>query len=629
MPPPAGHRDQLVSRRIATGQVADPRRIGRDRFRCFRFDTDEAASLLNDVSGLELSRGDVEALTTSTDGWAAALQLAALSLRGGSDASTLAGRLSGASDVIREFLGENVLDTLGPDLREFLVVTSITERTCGGLASVLARVTNGLAMLDEVEQRGLFLQRIDDDPNWFRFHQMFAEFLRRRLEHDGLDRVEQLHRTASSWFAENGYLNEAVDHALAAGDLARAVDLVEQDGTSLLEQSKMTTLLGIVKKLPPQLVVSRARLQLDIAWANILLQRSTLPPGALNRFEAALGHADLSGAAQEDLRAEADVVRAVAESYADRVERVDDLVAEAMSRPDTLHPRVPGSAGSAAAFAAICRFDFVGAHRLLDWAAPYQEMMGPFGTVYGRCPGGMAARYQLDIPAALTSFRGALEIATGVGPHSHAARLAGALLGELLYETGDLAEAARLLDESDLLGADGGIVDSLAARYVIGARIKAAQGDHGSAADRLATGAKAVVHLRLPRLAARINNEQIRLGIELPQAVAGGLRSPRTIPRDNGIATMTAELDEDSAVRLLSASDSADDHEQACRRAADLVAAIDGERRPLAALQAQVLHIETLTSAGREADARDELAPVAAKCAELGLSRLLVDAGLA
>jgi serine/threonine-protein kinase PknK len=571
----------------------------------------------------------VEALTTSTDGWAAALQLAALSLRGGSDASTLAGRLSGASDVIREFLGENVLDTLGPDLREFLVVTSITERTCGGLASVLARVTNGLAMLDEVEQRGLFLQRIDDDPNWFRFHQMFAEFLRRRLEHDGLDRVEQLHRTASSWFAENGYLNEAVDHALAAGDLARAVDLVEQDGTSLLEQSKMTTLLGIVKKLPPQLVVSRARLQLDIAWANILLQRSTLPPGALNRFEAALGHADLSGAAQEDLRAEADVVRAVAESYADRVERVDDLVAEAMSRPDTLHPRVPGSAGSAAAFAAICRFDFVGAHRLLDWAAPYQEMMGPFGTVYGRCPGGMAARYQLDIPAALTSFRGALEIATGVGPHSHAARLAGALLGELLYETGDLAEAARLLDESDLLGADGGIVDSLAARYVIGARIKAAQGDHGSAADRLATGAKAVVHLRLPRLAARINNEQIRLGIELPQAVAAGLRSPRTIPRDNGIATMTAELDEDSAVRLLSASDSADDHEQACRRAADLVAAIDGERRPLAALQAQVLHIETLTSAGREADARDELAPVAAKCAELGLSRLLVDAGLA
>jgi len=594
-----------------------------------RFDTDEAASLLNDVGGLQLSRGDVQALTTSTDGWAAALQLAALSLRGGGDANNLLRQLSGASDVIHEFLGENVLDTLEPDLREFLLVTSITERTCGGLAAVLARVANGQAMLEEVEQRGLFLLRIDDEPRWFRFHQMFAEFLRRRLERDRPDRIEQLHRAASAWFAENGYLNEAVDHALAAGDPDRAVDLVEQDETNLLEQSKMTTLLGIVKKLPPQLVVPRPLLQLVIAWANILLQRSALTDGALNRFEAALDRADLSDAAHADLRAEADVLRAVAEGFADRIERVDDLVAEAMSRPDTLHPRVPGVAGNLAAFAAICRFDFDAADRLLDWAAPYQEMMGPFATVYGRCYRGMAARYQLDIPAALENFREAFEIATGVGPHSHAARLAGSLLGELLYETGDLAEAKRLVDESYLLGSDGGAVDYLAARYVIGARINAAHGDHRCAVERLAAGAKAAVHLRLPRLAARINNERIRLGIELPQAVAAALRSRRTIPRDNGIATMTAELDEDSAVRLLSASDSADDHEQACQRAADLAAAIDGERRPLAALQAQVLRIETLTAAGREADARDELGAVAAKCAELGLSRLLVDAGLA
>jgi serine/threonine-protein kinase PknK len=593
-----------------------------------RFDTDEAASLLNDVGGLQLSHADVEALTISTDGWAAALQLVSLLLRGGGDATSLLRELCGASDVIHEFLGENVLDTLEPELREFLLVTSITERTCGGLASALSGVLKGQAMLGEVEQRGLFLQRIDADPNWFRFHQMFVEFLRRRLERDQPDRIGQLHSAASAWFAENGYLNEAVDHALAAGDPVSAVDLVEQDETNLLEQSKMTTLLSIVKKLPPQLVAPRPRLQLVIAWANILLQRSARTDGALNRFEAAVGRADLSDAMRADLRAESDVLRAVADVFADRIERVDDLVAEAMSRPDTLHPRVPGVAGNVAAFAAIYRFDFDAADRLLDWAAPYQEMMGPFATVSGRCYRGMAARYRLDIPAALENFREAFEIGTGVGPHSHAARLAGSLLGELLYETGDLAEATRFVDESYLLGSDGGPVDYLAARYVIGARIKAAQGDHGSAADRLATGAKAAVHLRLPRLAARINNERVRLGIELPEAVAAGLRSPRSIPRDNGIAMMTAELDEDSAVRLLSASDSSDGHEQACRRAADLVAAIDGERRPLAALQARLLNIETLIAAGREDAARDELAPVAAQCYDLGLSRLLVDARL-
>src|SRR5262249_15678882 len=153
---------------------------------------------------------------------------------------------------------ENVLDTLEPEMVEFLLATSITERTCGGLASALAEVPRGQAMLEDIEQRGLFLQRIDNEAGWFRYHHIFAEFLSRRLERGRPDRVQRLHRAASAWFAEHGHLNEAVDHALAAGDATRAVDLVEQDETSLLEQSKMTTLLAIVKKLPPPLVVSRA-----------------------------------------------------------------------------------------------------------------------------------------------------------------------------------------------------------------------------------------------------------------------------------------------------------------------------------------------------------------------------------
>ena len=93
-------------------------------------------------------------------------------------------------------------------------------------------------MLEEVARRGLFLHRVDDDPGWIRYHQLFAEFLRRRLARDDPERSQRLHRTAAAWFAEHGYLNEAVNHALAAGDPALAVDLVEQDETRLLEQSK-------------------------------------------------------------------------------------------------------------------------------------------------------------------------------------------------------------------------------------------------------------------------------------------------------------------------------------------------------------------------------------------------------
>jgi ATP/maltotriose-dependent transcriptional regulator MalT len=593
-----------------------------------RFDIDEARSLLNDVDDLQLSESDVEALTTSTEGWVAALQLAALALRGGSDTNALVSGLSGASEMIGEFLAENVLDTLEPEMTEFLLATSITERTCGGLASALAEVPRGQGMLEEIERRGLFLQRCDEDPKWLRYHHMFAEFLRRRLDRDRPERVEQLHRAASDWFVEHGYLNEAVDHALASGDSTRAVDLVEQDETNLLEQSKMTTLLGIVRKLPPRLVVSRARLQLTIAWANTLLQRAAPTAAALKSFGAALDRADLTDATRADLRVEADVLRAVADMFVDRVDAIDHLVAEALSRPDTLHPRVPGVAGNCAALAAVYRFDFDAVHRLLAWAAPYQEMMGPFASVNARCFGGIAARYQLDIPTALRNFREGYEMGVTVGPHSHAARLAGALLGELLYQTGELTEAMRLLDESYQLGSEVGAVDYMIAEYVTGARIKAAQGDRGAAVERLADGAKAAEQLRLPRLAAAITNERIRLGIEIEPTVAARLRATRTIPHDDGIATITAELDENSGIRLLSASDSADDREQACRRAADLLAGIDDQRRPLAALNAQLLLAETLKETGRTDDAKVVLPRVVARCEELGLSRLLVDAGL-
>src|SRR6202000_3575997 len=108
-------------------------------------------------------------------------------------------------------LAENVVHTLAPEMTEFLLATSITERTCAGLASALAEVPRGQAMLEEIERRGLFLQGIDEDPNWFRYHHMFAEFLRRRLDRDQPERVEQLHRAASQLVPEHDHPHGADD----------------------------------------------------------------------------------------------------------------------------------------------------------------------------------------------------------------------------------------------------------------------------------------------------------------------------------------------------------------------------------------------------------------------------------
>jgi ATP/maltotriose-dependent transcriptional regulator MalT len=197
-----------------------------------------------------------------------------------------------------------------------------------------------------------------------------------------------------------------------------------------------------------------------------------------------------------------------------------------------------------------------------------------------------------------------------------------------LYETGELAEAAHLLDQSYLLGPEAGTVEYLAARYGVGAKIKAAQGDSDAAASRLDEGMTVAEKLRLPRLAATINHERVRSGLPITASEAARLRAERTIPHaDDGVATITAELDEASGIRLLARSDARDDHEQACQRAHGLLAGIDPAARPLAALQARLLLAETLTAAGRADDARDEIAVARTRCAQHGLPQLLIDAG--
>ncbi|MGI5128217.1 protein kinase domain-containing protein [Pseudonocardia sp. CA-107938] len=601
-----------------------------------RFDAAESRSLLVDVGRLQLAGAQVAALAATTDGWVAALQLAALSLRGGTDPALLIEHLS-AHDDIGEFLAANVLDALDPALLEFLMRTSVTERTCGSLASALAGVRRGQAgltlpgpppsglpspRLEEVEARGLFLQRVGPASTWYRYHHLFRDHLRVRLERDLADEVDALHRTASDWFAEHDMLNEAVDHALAAGDRERAIELVELDETDLLERGEMTTLLGIIAKLPQRLVETRSRIQLVAAWANALLQRPAPTRTALTRFHAALDRSDLTGPERADLRAEADVLRSVGEVFADRLDGIDALTADALHRPESLPVRVAGAAANVATMAATLRFDFAAAVRWQEFAAPYHARMGPYVSIYGRCFAGIAARERLDVAAAADAFGTAVEIAsTALGPGSHAARLAGVLLGELRYETGDLDEAARLLDAGDQLGTAGGGVDFMIARYAIGARVAAALGDRPTAARRLSAGLQVARELALPRLAARIVNERIRLGIDTALVDADGVLAPRTVPRDSGIATTVAEIDEDSAVRLLLDGD----RETACRRAAALVEGIDGGRRPLAALRANLLLAGCLAALHRDEEARAALAPAAARCAELGLHRLVAD----
>jgi serine/threonine-protein kinase PknK len=594
-----------------------------------RFDTAEAENFLVELSGLDLDHSDVEELTAKTDGWVAALQLASLSLRGSEDPARLIGTMTGRHHAISEFLAENVLDTLEPSMLDFLLATSTTERICGDLASALSGVPDGQAMLEQVEERDLFLRRIDEQ--WFCYHQLFRDFLRHRLGRDQPDRVVQLHHIASTWFAQHRMVSEAVNHALTAGDEQRAVEIVANDGIYLVANSQMATLIGLVGKLPAAVVQSHPQLQLALAWANIVLHRIPDTERALAVVDSTLQTSGLGTDEIANVRAEAGVVRGVVALRSDRLAGIDEYIAPCLARADRLRPFSVASAANVATFAAAYRYDLAEVNRVQAWAAPfYQRSRDAFSMVNGLCFTGIAHRLQLDIPAAENCYRKALKIAKrSGGSHSYTARLASSLLGELLYERGDLDEAERLLEEGYKLGPEGGSVDFKIARYVIAARIKALQGDRYAAGQRLDEAVRVARALSLNRLRAMAEHERTRLG--LPVHPDFGARPvtfyfARRQPVD-AIDEITVQFEEASAIRLLLTEDDPPSKELACQWAQEWVDRLAAENHPQALLRARRLLGACLAAAGHIDEAKAMIASVAAQCAQLRMLRYLVDGG--
>jgi serine/threonine-protein kinase/serine/threonine-protein kinase PknK len=596
-----------------------------------KFDRAESQALLVDQCGLDLTTANVAELEESTDGWAAALQLASLSLRDHADPAALIKHLSGRHKAIGEYLASNVLDSLEPDLLDFLVSTCIPKQICSGLATALTDNPRSQNVLEEIERRDLFLRRTDTEGSWFQYHHLFAEYLLHRLERDEEDRIPELHRKAAAWFLDHQMLSQAVDHLILAGDEQQAVDAVEQAAQDLMEQSQMSTLIGVAAKLPAQHADARPRLQVDLAWANVVLHRLAKVEDALRLAE--LGIDALPTDEAGDLRAEMDLIRAVVAAFQDRIDAsTNAAVAACVDRADTLRPFILCRAADLASFRALRVFDFDDALHWQRWGRQYhQRISGTLSASYGYCFAAIAANEQLDVAGAEGHLRHARRIALlPSGRPTYVAKLAGSLLGELLYERGQLDEAEPLLDDAYELGAEGGIVDFMLAAFGTGARLRFARGDKTAADRRLAEGLEIARELHLPRLEARLVYEQIRLAAasneQVDESLAARVMSHGE-PALGEIGDATAELREDAQIRLLLNDGRPSALNAACDRARARLVHIEQRKRPRGHLQTSLQYALCLTVAGSTDEAQRVVAPALSTCAALGLSRLLIDEG--
>jgi LuxR family maltose regulon positive regulatory protein len=225
-----------------------------------RFTRDEAAAFLKQAAGITLDDDQGAALEARTEGWIAALQLAALSMRGHEDICGFIRTFSGSHPYVASYLGEEAFGSQREQVQTFLLHTSILSRLSGPLCEAVTGQTNGKATLAQLDQANLFIAALDSARAWYRYHPLFAEFLQERLQQTQPHQLGRLHSFAARWYEQEGMLTEAIDHALAAADFAWATRLIEQASPPLLAQGQMATVRRWLDALPeqPELVSVRA-----------------------------------------------------------------------------------------------------------------------------------------------------------------------------------------------------------------------------------------------------------------------------------------------------------------------------------------------------------------------------------
>ncbi|MEI7769171.1 MAG: LuxR C-terminal-related transcriptional regulator [Chloroflexales bacterium] len=514
-----------------------------------RFSLAETAAFLR-AHGLALAPDEVADLADRTEGWPGALQLAALSIREGGSPRQMIAAFAGSNRHLVDYLAEEVLARQSAERRRFLIATAVLDMLCADLCDALMRAEgSGLradatepqpsalspqpsaAILEELERAGLFLMPLDQERRWYRYHALFAEFLRERLRRDEPQLESQLHRRAAEWYAAAGMPAEAVSHLLASGDYVRAAALIEQEGRPLLLRSEVATVLGWLRALPEELARARPGICLIEAWARAV-------SGQFEAVEAPLGRVGQILAADDgdpdtptaltapftprNLRSEALAVRATVSGLRRDAMRTVELACAALAELPTDSVIVRGVVSLMLGSSAYISGDMAAAERALEEAAQAGQAadlpiiaafaLRQLGELYG-CVGQLhraAHTYQSAIDLGARLYPASDPLAGRPVPVAGAAYVG---MGKLHYEWNDLGAAESSFAAGLQLGRQGANIEILLMGPIGMARLQQARGDRDAARGTMAAALAFARATGVPRLAAWLGAEQARLAL--------------------------------------------------------------------------------------------------------------------
>ncbi len=556
-----------------------------------RFTSDETAAFLNDQMNLSLSTDEVMTLGARTEGWIAGLQLVGLSLQGHNDKASFLQTFSGSHRYILNYLIEEVLNQQSKAVQEFLLGTAILERLCGPLCDSLLghedgqstqdwvdeshrpsaighRPSDSQVILEQLYHANLFLVPLDDEGQWYRYHQLFAEVLQHRLRQSQPDRLPVLHRQASVWYAENGLFGDAIRHALLAADFVRAADLIEQIWPTTWNQGTVTILLGWVQALPQAALMAHPALWVSYAWALAFTGQIEAAEACLRQVEAMLQATGAeSGAApgtHNTLLGRAAALRAMLAARRGEPASAIQLAQYSLTLIPVDALLLRGDAYFALGLAYQQRGTLPEALRAYQAAVELGMAADDiFLTVAARYHAARTCMAQSYLRVAAASYQQVLALATQHSRQLPVVGLAYVGYAEILYQWNDLAGAAHQVEIGLALSppSDLTYIDGPLHRFSILARIRQALGDRDGtlAALQLATETARQTGIALDgeRAAALAALMHLRLGQPAPANGWAHLYADRLSEEEQ--FTYLHEFETLVFVRILLAQDRADE----------------------------------------------------------------------
>ncbi|TXH36247.1 MAG: hypothetical protein E6Q98_12285 [Rhodospirillaceae bacterium] len=603
-----------------------------------RFDLAETDDFLNRRHELALSPDDLVILQHRTEGWIAGLQLASLSLDRRVERSAFIKSFSGTDRDIADFLANDVFIRQPRALQDFMIRTAFLDRLNADLCAAVAGLSASASasLLEDVERSGLFLIPLDDDARWFRYHHLFAEFLRHQMERRDTIQIPQLHRRAADWYEANGDLMACINHLLAAGASNQAADKVEGCAMALIGQSHVMQLSDWLRKIPYDVAVNRPRLLLVHVWLWFHMNKPVEAARMLRAARRAItALRDTVSAAQYALwQAEMRTLMAGVTSAADRSTRARRIAETwAPQLPDDqpfLHGTLMnirsycdyslGNLDAAKAASAMARRSHVRAESI-------------FGIVYADLLTGLAEKAGGNLRQAAQLFARAQDIAEeALGEGSYAAALVGIFQAELLYEWNDLDEAERLLNRHRDIVEDSALVVHEVVGKLVHARLEAAAGRvDGALAQLDRVERRQAVAIRRTRLSFAILHERVKLLLQRGDTVGArlalqalGLDPDVSSETGKGFCIPTSDFDNLASARLLLAEKQ---YDRATSLLHDLNTRLAAQGRGRRLMQSRLLLAFCRQQAGDPPGAIEAIAPSLPVMAQQDVIRSVLDEG--